>query len=143
MLPKIEPCILSRLPNIDRREYPFPVAINDLVFLHGFKLRRKMKETKFVPIVLTDNKGMNKFGVSLIFYESLQDYLSIIPVPERKSFHRRDVSLGHVVQLEGLKHNTEDDPMFVLNSSMIQIVPDYIDQCEYNDSQKVKILNGK
>ena len=37
-LPEIEPTVISRLPNIDRVDYKFPSAINDLVFIYGFKL---------------------------------------------------------------------------------------------------------
>ena len=53
----IEPKIISRLPNLDRKDYSFPSSLNDLVFIEGFKISKTQNKPSFSPFVLTDTKG--------------------------------------------------------------------------------------
>ena len=84
----------------------------------------------------------NKYAQSIIFYENMLDYLAFIP--ERKTFHRRDTSMGNVKRYESLKDTiSEEDESFTLNSSMVHIVTDYMDKRQKEDNQKAQALAGK
>lgn len=92
--------------------------------------------------MLTGDKGGKKFGQVMIFYESLYDYLSVMP--KTRPTHRRDYSHTHFHKSSSLRTDMDDEisENDVLNSSMIQIVNDYIDQCEYQATEKIKKLHG-
>ena len=42
-IPDISPNILWRVPQVDRPEYQFPLSINDLAFINGFKISKIFK----------------------------------------------------------------------------------------------------
>lgn len=76
----------------------------------------------------------------MIFHENLANYFEI--VGSKKSFHKRDYS--HMVyEKECFRSESESECIDLLNSSMIQIVPDYMDQRDYENSEKSKVFDGK
>ncbi|CAI2375139.1 unnamed protein product [Moneuplotes crassus] len=181
VLPEITPDIICRVPEVDRPEYQFPISINDLAFINGYKLATNFKDPKFIPLVLTGDKGTKKFVQVMIFWENLASYLNInipkdisttpsysaslnkynptnpnpAPYPEfqpstyleivdsKKSIHKRDYSCNVVEKRPSLTEETDQDNLDALNSSMIQIITDYIDQRDYENSEKTKVFDGK
>jgi hypothetical protein len=110
--------------------------------LMALSLGQTNKEPTFMPLILTGDKGGKKFAQVMIFYENLSDYLPTIK--RGRQSHRRDYSMNFIRKSESLHTETEDeinyDPQ---NTSMIQIMNDYIDKCEYQNTEKLKTFNGK
>ena len=80
-----------------------------------------------MPLVLPGDKGGRKFAQVMLFYENLIDYLPTIK--RGRQSHRRDYSMNFIRKSESLRTEAEDEPNYdPQNTSMIQIMNDYIDQ---------------
>ena len=72
----IEQVVLDRIPRIDRIDYEFPQTAP--IFLEGYNIMREPQSPKAFPIVLTSTEAGRRYGIALMFYEDLKDYIRVL-----------------------------------------------------------------
>ena len=73
----VEQTVLDRIPRQDRPDYEFPATAP--IFVEGHKILKDIAPTpKTYPLVLTNTEGGRRYGIALVFYEDLRDYIKII-----------------------------------------------------------------
>ena len=71
----IEQVVLDRMPRIDRPDYEFPQTAP--IFLEGYNIMKEPQSPKAFPIVLTSTEAGRRYGIALMFYEDLKDYIRV------------------------------------------------------------------
>lgn len=69
----IEQAVLDRVPKLDRPDYEFPATAP--IFLEGYNIMKEHQSPKAIPIVLTSTSAGRRYGIALMFYEDLKDYI--------------------------------------------------------------------
>ena len=72
----IEQTVLDRIPRIDRPDYEFPQTAP--IFLEGYNIMKEPQSPKAFPIVLTSTEAGRRYGIALMFYEDLKDYIRVL-----------------------------------------------------------------
>jgi hypothetical protein len=68
--------VLDRVPKMDRPDYEFPASAP--IFLEGYNIMKENQSPKAIPIVLTSTVAGRRFGIALVFYEDLRDYIKVM-----------------------------------------------------------------
>ena len=132
----IEQAVLDRVPKMDRPDYEFPASAP--VFLEGYNIMNENQSPKAIPIVLTSTAAGRRFGIALVFYEDLRDYVRVM---QEAAPHFFDIEDDDFEELKKENLDMNPDRMIIEDRNRVgTITEDDRESLSANRYQKASIF---